>query len=59
MEERFVEELEQDDTRQSDEKWGESRRLRLLRRRRLIATLALIGIVVLLVLSALAKLAAG
>jgi hypothetical protein len=57
MDERSVEELL--DTEQSDEEWAGSRRLRLLRRRRLIATLALIGVVVLLVLSVLAKLAAG
>ena len=58
MEERSAEELEGSGTEQSDEEWAESRRLRLLRRRRLIATLALVGLGVLLVLSALAKIAA-
>ena len=57
MEERTAEESSSG-TEQSDEEWAESRRLRLLRRRRLIATLALIGLVVLLVLVRLAKIAA-
>jgi hypothetical protein len=59
MEERSAEELERSGTEQSDEEWAESRRLRLLRRRRLIAVLALIGVILLLALGILAKVSAG
>jgi hypothetical protein len=53
MEERTAE------VERSDEEWFESRRLRLLRRRRLIAVLALIGVILLLVLGILAKVSGG
>ncbi len=38
-----------------DEEWAETRRLRLLRRRRLIAALALLGVIVLLALGILRR----
>jgi hypothetical protein len=44
---------------ESDAEWAESRRLRLLGRRRLIAVLALAGVFVLLAFGIIAKVAAG
>jgi hypothetical protein len=44
---------EQQSSQTEDELWAETRRLRLLRRRRLIATVALAGVFILLALSIL------